>query len=1081
MTEEFDMNEIWSMYADEGNQSLDEVEECLLALQHTPGNTDTVARLFRAMHTYKGNARMLGLSVVESVAHHAEDLIGLVRDDGVPFDHDMLQLLLETTDSLRSMLETTVASHHDVSVELSEDLIKRIKHTLLVCQQAKIVEDNTRNTTTAPSHPAPPTLLESIVFEPIDKQSLAADPVYLEIFMSMAHDILSEMERTLVDYDAEQSIVLFAEEVDRLHHAAEQIGMLDWLQLVNAYLTLQTPSVRQAHALVTELYALVENQNKDDPFAELECFSDSIVQENNDPIYHFLDNLTVPLGRLSQLLGRLKQEHSPELCAQLSTAAHDLKVLGDSLGFVRFLEVIDEIISLATTASMAPAIQYEQLEFKLYLELVTIAEVMEGERTSLTIDPLTILRNWCAEHIFDSLLAMRLMVDGLRQHENIEKNILLIKDLFIKIYHACWFYEKETAALLSMTLLDLYARAELHGVEPDSMLLHMTKSYINDVEIILDAAKSGEVPDMAQIEKLLQEASEAVFVSSGTLLSTQIEHSLGLPASFHKVLTPESITMVAQARNNQHYFYILRADLNQDEELATHFLNWLSSSGIQAISNVTVFEGDRTLFDFLISAHFDQVSLVDSLSALDPSGQYLKLEAVLADKVTQANANNKTSVNASAEDKALITEKNQSALVATPQGMSIDMLEMIGELVTGQAMMQHALANLFADDFLHTFDVGVATLEQKKSIAYQAIRQSLENCQEQLEKLMQLESHNAAILTRLQEAAITQRVRPAALLLTPLFPYLEAVARQAGREVKLVTEGDSTDVDLSMVEKLKSPLRSLIDFCINQSIETPEQRIQNGKSPQAHITIALSKHEDHISVHLEDDGEGIDISSITQRIQHLGWSVEKIEPALMLSDGFGSVSKNIGDDGVNFSELAKQLRRNGGDLNIGAVSPFRGAHFHLTMPLAMVVVEGMVVRVGDVQYVISINAIQRIVRAETQRVFHISADGGQSMLRLAADEVLPIQFLSESNQLKNSPRSVGRSEEESSSSEMHLFVVVCKQEQRIAVAVDELIGQQQVLIRPMQGFLSDIRGVTGCALLASGDIGMLLDVAYMFG
>lgn len=184
---------------------------------------------------------------------------------------------------------------------------------------------------------------------------------------------------------------------------------------------------------------------------------------------------------------------------------------------------------------------------------------------------------------------------------------------------------------------------------------------------------------------------------------------------------------------------------------------------------------------------------------------------------------------------------------------------------------------------------------------------------------------------------------------------------------------------------------------------------------------------------------------------------------------------------MNFSELAKQLRRNGGDLNIGAVSPFRGAHFHLTMPLAMVVVEGMVVRVGDVQYVISINAIQRIVRAETQRVFHISADGGQSMLRLAADEVLPIQFLSESNQLKNSPRSVGRSEEESSSSEMHLFVVVCKQEQRIAVAVDELIGQQQVLIRPMQGFLSDIRGVTGCALLASGDIGMLLDVAYMFG
>ena len=94
------MDEIWALYADDGGQSLDLAEQSLLNLKKAPANNGHLAALFRAIHTFKGNARVLGLATIERCAHAAEDLIGLVRDENVPLDPDLLALLLETSDAL---------------------------------------------------------------------------------------------------------------------------------------------------------------------------------------------------------------------------------------------------------------------------------------------------------------------------------------------------------------------------------------------------------------------------------------------------------------------------------------------------------------------------------------------------------------------------------------------------------------------------------------------------------------------------------------------------------------------------------------------------------------------------------------------------------------------------------------------------------------------------------------------------------------------------------------------------------------------------------------------------------------------
>ena len=107
-----DMDEIWALFADDGSQSLDAMEDCLEALSNGDGDeTSHISALFRAVHTFKGNSRVLGLGVVESRAHVAEDLIGLVRDDGVAINKEILDILFYTADTLRTMLEEVASTH----------------------------------------------------------------------------------------------------------------------------------------------------------------------------------------------------------------------------------------------------------------------------------------------------------------------------------------------------------------------------------------------------------------------------------------------------------------------------------------------------------------------------------------------------------------------------------------------------------------------------------------------------------------------------------------------------------------------------------------------------------------------------------------------------------------------------------------------------------------------------------------------------------------------------------------------------------------------------------------------------------
>jgi two-component system chemotaxis sensor kinase CheA len=169
----------------------------------------------------------------------------------------------------------------------------------------------------------------------------------------------------------------------------------------------------------------------------------------------------------------------------------------------------------------------------------------------------------------------------------------------------------------------------------------------------------------------------------------------------------------------------------------------------------------------------------------------------------------------------------------------------------------------------------------------------------------------------------------------------------------------------------------------------------------------------------------------------------------------------------DLSAVSAMLQAHRGRLSIVG-EPGEGTRFSLELPLDTVVIDGMVVRAGGVHYVVPVGAIQRIVKPEKRQVVRLdvrhspSADGNRRVLQLG-EELVPIQTL------------VG--DTVSHVPDEGLLLVIEGGERGVALVVDELIGQQQVLIQPLQGYMADVPGVSGYALLGEGDVGMVLDLS----
>ena len=232
-----------------------------------------------------------------------------------------------------------------------------------------------------------------------------------------------------------------------------------------------------------------------------------------------------------------------------SPPPHKSCEMAEELGFVRIADIAGQIACEREFSA------FRRLELRLFEELAAVEQSAPSQLAGAALVPGAVLQNWCADQAFDALIELSHSLDEMHKEPGSTPCDGVI-ELFRLIYHACRHYHMETAAHLSMSLIDLFSRARDDRTPPDPMLLRISRSFSADLEILLDTAGSGGTPDMALIERLFEEAANVTFTANGTISVVHQRTNSAWPAEMiPESANPESLKTAAAAMNQGLQFW----------------------------------------------------------------------------------------------------------------------------------------------------------------------------------------------------------------------------------------------------------------------------------------------------------------------------------------------------------------------------------------------------------------------------------------------------------------------------------------------------------------------------------------------
>lgn len=331
-------------------------------------------------------------------------------------------------------------------------------------------------------------------------------------------------------------------------------------------------------------------------------------------------------------------------------------------------------------------------------------------------------------------------------------------------------------------------------------------------------------------------------------------------------------------------------------------------------------------------------------------------------------------------------------------------------------------------------------------------------------------SHAGKIVRELQELSMSMRMVPLRSTFQKLARVVRDTASKVGKSVQFTTEGEDVEIDRNLVDILADPLVHMVRNAVDHGIEQPDDRDRAGKSRTGSVRLSAYHSSGNVVVDLIDDGGGLHRDRIAAK------AVEKglIETDRGMSDsevfnlifapGFSTAEKvtDISGRGVGLDVVRRNLELIRGRLEISSV-PGKGTTFSLRLPLTLAVTDGMLVRVGVERFVIPLTQIQMSFRPEPQMLSTVVGQGEMVMLRGALMPIVRLHKMFSVRGAIENPLAA-------------LLVIVGDGSQRSALMVDELLGQQQVVAKPLGDALGRIPGFSGGAILGDGRVGLILDV-----
>lgn len=362
-------------------------------------------------------------------------------------------------------------------------------------------------------------------------------------------------------------------------------------------------------------------------------------------------------------------------------------------------------------------------------------------------------------------------------------------------------------------------------------------------------------------------------------------------------------------------------------------------------------------------------------------------------------------------------------------------VNLVGELVVAQAMLQQAAAKATEED-------------------------------EQL-------AHSLATLDRntrdLQQAVMSIRMMPVEFVFSRFPRLVYDLSTQLGKKVELRTLGHETELDKEMIELLVDPLTHVVRNAIDHGIEKPAQRRAAGKPEAGKVSMRATHRGGSVVIEVADDGCGLDRERILAKARELGMAASDAMTdaeawALIFEAGFSTAAEvtQLSGRGVGMDVVRRNIGALGGSVSVNSVRG-EGTTITIQLPLTLAVLDGMIVSVGEEQYIIPLEFVAEAFKPDNADVKMVV---NQASLVAVRGEHLPIVRLEDVVELP----------ETDASRPEPLCLVVEIDGRRAALLVDALVGQQQLVVKSLDTNLHSVRGIAGATILGDGRVALILDV-----
>jgi two-component system chemotaxis sensor kinase CheA len=326
-------------------------------------------------------------------------------------------------------------------------------------------------------------------------------------------------------------------------------------------------------------------------------------------------------------------------------------------------------------------------------------------------------------------------------------------------------------------------------------------------------------------------------------------------------------------------------------------------------------------------------------------------------------------------------------------------------------------------------------------------------------------------MRELQESVMAIRAQPVKSVFSRMTRLVRELSAMLGKDARLVITGEHTEVDKTVIEELADPLTHMIRNSMDHGLESGDDREASGKAREGLIHLSAEHRSGRIVIAISDDGRGINRPKVLEKAIARGLIPADAKPSedeidnMILLPGFSTADQvsNVSGRGVGMDVVVRKIQNMGGRVGISS-TPGQGSRFTLTLPLTLAVLDGMIVRVGEDSYIIPITSIVESLRPTPEEIHQVA--GGGEVLSIRGDYITLVHL----SRLFANPRAVKKA------SDGLVVVVETGAAGRIGIVVDELLGQQQVVIKSLEANYQRVNGVAGATILGNGMVAMILDV-----